>query len=389
MGLFQRWLTNRTLAKRLERANESPSVQTFADLARAAVASNDFEEAERMIDEGLDLFPSSNELDRLRRLVRQHRLADRIRELRRKIEFHPAPALYHELVDLQLQCNDTRAAEATCSDWRRMFPIDSGAELASIRILLARFYKDRAAADGRAAIAGLDRLLARDPGHARALRLMAELCSRIGALGRACEVLDNLAKIVPDDPEVEAWRRKVGQAMETAPSKTDLSRILREVEETGQFPDPVPPREDEEARKRKDVDKNKKPRVLDSARPALARLSKLAGVRLVIFVRGSAALVRGAPAGGAEPIARSTRAISIHAKRTTRRMGLGSFMDATIDTDLGSVVICCGDPSTASAVIDKSAPVAPVRAALSDLAAAPTPETNEVPDGAEGELVHA
>lgn len=387
MGLFQRWFQNRSLGRFRERAVDAPSISTYADLARAAVASNNLEEAERTLNEGLDLFPSSSELDRLHRLVIQHKLADRIRELRRRLEFHPAPGLYHELLDLQLQCNDPASAELTCSDWRRMFPGDSGAELAGIRISLTRFYKDRAATDGRAAIAGLEKLLTRDPGHARALRLMAELCSRIGALTKAKEALRQLSQIVPDDPDVYTWNKRVDEALVLAGTKVDLNRVFREVEETGQFPDPVPSFDAEEMRRKQE--KDKKPRILDSARPALARLAKMPGVRFVVLVRGSAGLVRGAPPGGAEPMARSTRAVAIHAKRTTRRMGLGSFTEAIIDTDHGSLIIRCGDPSTAAAIIDKSAPLQPARTALEDLASAPALEASEVPDGTEGELVHA
>jgi tetratricopeptide (TPR) repeat protein len=386
VGLFQRWFQNKSLDRLRVRASEAPSIATYADLARAAVASNDFETAEKTLVEGLDLFPSSSELDRLHRLVLRNKLADRIRECKRRIDAHPTPALYHELLELQLQCNDPASAELTCSDWRRMFPGDSGAELAGIRIALSRFYKDRAAADGRVAIAGLEKLLARDPGHARALRLMAELCSRIGALTKALEALNRLMQIVPDDVEVDAWRKRVHEALAVSGTKVDLNRVLREVEETGQFPDPVPS-VDAELQRKKEL--NKKPRVLDSARPALAKLSKLSGVRFVVLVRGSAGLVRGAPVGGAEPMARSTRGVAIHAKRTTRRMGLGSFMEAVIDTDQGSLVITCGDPSTAAAIVEKAAALAPVRSALEDLASAPAPEASTVPEGAEGELVHA
>ncbi|MBI3820789.1 MAG: tetratricopeptide repeat protein [Planctomycetes bacterium] len=387
MGLLQRWFSTRSRTRIRERANDSPSIHLYAEHTRSAVASNNLAEAERIVNEGLDIFPSSTELDRLRRLVRQQKLADRVREIRKRLDRHPTPALYHELLDIQLLCNDTAAAEVTCSEWRRMFPIDAGAELGNIRIALARFYKDRAAADGRAAISGLEKLLARDPGHARALRLMAELCSRIGSLTKARDVLSRLSQIVPDDPEVGGWREKVDQAIRGGPANFDLNRILREVEETGQFPDPVPTLDDEKANKKEKEEK--KPRILDSARPALAKLSKLQGVRLVTLVRGSAALVRGAPTGGAEPVARSTRAVAIHAKRTTRRMGLGTFKEAVIESDNGSLVICCGDPSSASAIVEIASSIGAVRAALEDLASAPAPDHSNVPEGAEGELVHA
>ena len=389
MGFLNRWLSNRSLSKLRNRLSDTPSIASYADLARAFVTSNDFAAAERALEEGLEMFPSSSELERLRRLVRQNRLADRIHEVRHRIEMQATPNLYHELVDLQLQCNDFGASEQTCSEWRRMFPADSGAELAAIKIALRRFYKDRAASDGKTAIAGLEQLLARDPGHARALRLMAELCSRIGALPRALEALTRLARIVPEDPSVETWRKKVEQALASSRKAVDLNRSLREVEETGHFPDPVPSSEEIQNQQNKNANERRTPRVLDASRPALSRLAKIPGVRLVILVRGSAALVRGARAGGAEGVARATRAIAITAKRTTRRMGLGAFNEVVIDTDDGALVLRAGDPSCAGAVVEKLSHFQSVRDAVADLAAVPPLAGEDVPAGAEGELVRA
>ncbi|HKE01384.1 MAG TPA: tetratricopeptide repeat protein, partial [Planctomycetota bacterium] len=353
---------------------------------RAFVGSNDFDEAERVLEDGLAQFPHAGELERLKRLVRSHQLADRTQEVRRRLEDHPTPAMFHELVDLHLQCGDPAAAEVACADWRRLFPGDAGAELAQIKIGLRRFYAERAAADGRAAIAGLERLLQRDPGHARALRLMAEICSRIGALPRAQEALERLARIVPDDPGVAAWLRAVESALAGPYGKMDLGRALREVEEAGQFPDPVPSSDEVRA---SNPEKRRPPRQLDAARPALARLARNAGVRLVVLVRGSAALVRGAPNGGAEAVARATRAIGLMARRTTRRMGLGAFVEAVVETDSGVLLMRAGDSSSATAVMDSPANLERVRSAISDLAAAHPIDEASVGDGSGGVLVHA
>lgn len=390
MSFFARLFSRRSVHKLRDRVSDTPSIASYADLARAFVASNDIASAERILDEALDAFPASTELDRLRRLVRQHRLADRVQDLRRRIDEEATPSLYHELCEIQLQCNDFNSAALTCSEWRRMFPADSGAELASIKIALRRFYTDRAAADGRAAFAGLENLLARDPGHARALRLLAELCSRIGALQKAQEALSRLSQIVPDDPGVATWRRRVDFALASSHQSMDLNRSLREVEETGQFPDPVPSVDEDAAERRaKKPAAPKAPRVLDAARPALGRLARVPGVRLVVLVRGSAALVRGARAGTAESVARATRSIAVTAKRTTRRMGMGSFQQVVVDTDSGSLVLQSGDPSCAAAVIDRLTSMPAVRSALADLASAPASQAAAGAEHSEGEVVRA
>lgn len=368
MKFLQRWMASRSLAQIRARVSDDPSSTSYAELARAFVTGNDFVEAERVIDEGLSQFPGTAELERLKRLVRSHRLADRTQEVRRRIDQYPTPALFHELVDLYLQCNDPAAAEVACTDWRRLFPGDGGAELAGIKVLLRRFYTERAAADGRSAISGLERVLNRDPGNARGLRLMAEIASRIGALPRALEALEQLAKIVPEDPGVEAWRKSVETALAGPYGKMDLARALREVEESGQFPDPVPSSDQTGS---KSAPESRTTRPLDTVRPALVRLSSLSGVRLVVLVRGSAALVRGAASGGAEPIARATRAISVTAKRTTRRMGLGAFIESVIETDTGVLLMRAGESSTAATVVDGVARLDRVRGAIADLAATP------------------
>ncbi|MBL8692860.1 MAG: tetratricopeptide repeat protein [Planctomycetes bacterium] len=389
MSFLQKWMTSRSLARLRDRVASAPSIATYADLARAFVAANDLTEAERVLDEGLELFPGAGDLERMRRLVKSHKLADRVKEVRRRLDLHPTPALYHELVELQLQCNDPASAEVTVSDWKRLFPADGGAELASIKISLRRFYSERAAADGRAALAGLERLLQRDPGHARALRLMAELCSRIGALPRAVEALNRLSQIVPDDPEVDCWRKTVEEATQSGKHvRVDVSRALREIEETGQFPDPIAPVDDTLPSPRNTRADRKAPKVLDAARPAFARLAKSAGVRIVVLVRGSAALVRGAPSGAAEGMARATRALSLTSRRLTRRMGLGSFVEAVIETEDGVVVLRGADQASAAAVVDGFQRFQDVRGAVADLASSPG-NVEQVLEGAEGELVHA
>ncbi len=388
MGLLKRWISNRSLNRMRERVQAAPSIANYADLARAFATGGDLDEAERILEEGLDLFPRTSELERLRRLVKSQQLSDRTREVRRRLEFHPTPALFHELVELQLQCNDPAAAEVTVADWRRLFPADAGVELASIKIALRRFYSERAAADGRAAYAGLERLLQRDPGHARALRLLAELCSRIGALSQAADALTRLSQIVPDDPGVARWRETIEMGLaKNDRARVDLSRALRDVEETGQFPDPVAPDDDPE----KIAEKKRRaaPRALDAARPAFARLAKCDGVRLVVLVRGSAALVRGARPGTAEAIARAARAISVSAKRTTRRLGLGAFVEVVAETDDGVLVLRGADSASASAVVDRFSRLGSVRGAVADLAAAPPVMAADVSEGTGGELVHA
>jgi predicted regulator of Ras-like GTPase activity (Roadblock/LC7/MglB family) len=259
-----------------------------------------------------------------------------------------------------------------------------GADLAAIRVSLERFYTERAAADGRAAIAGLEKLLARDPGHARAIRLMAELASRIGALPKALEALTQLQKIVPDDPSVAAWRKAVEDALAGPFGKVDFARALREVEETGQFPDPVSPSD----HLSKPAAEPRKAKALDAARPTLTRLSRMPGVRLVLLVRGSSALVRGAPAGAAEGMARAMRAIAVTAKRTTRRLGHGTFQTATIEAEGGVLVLHGGEASSSAVVVDGPGRVARVRGPLADLAAAPPIDVRDVV-GEEGVVVRA
>lgn len=389
MTFIQKWITARSLSRMRARATNAPSIATYVELARSFIANNNLGEAEHVLDEALELFPGSGDLERLRRLVKSHKISDRVKEVRRRIELNPTPAMYHELVELQLQCNDPSSAEITVADWKRIFPTDAGADLASIKISLRRFYSERAAADGRAALAGLERLLQRDPGHARALRLMAELCSRIGALPRAMEALNQLLQIVPNDPEVDCWKKTVEEALLIAKhTRMDVSRALREIEETGQFPDAVLPSDPSFSTKRIKAPERKAPKSLDMARPALAKLAKTAGVRLVVLVRGSAALVRGARPGTAEGIARSSRSISVTAKRMTRRMGLGSFVGAVFETDDGVLILHGADQASAAAVVEDFRHIQDVRCAVTDLAIIPG-GSEETFAGAEGELVHA
>ena len=189
---------------------------------------------------------------------------------------------------------------------------------------------------------------------------------------------------------METWRKKVEQALASSRKAVDLNRFAARGRGDGALPRSGAPRAEEiQNQQNKNANERRTPRVLDASRPALSRLAKIPGVRLVILVRGSAALVRGARAGGAEGVARATRAIAITAKRTTRRMGLGAFNEVVIDTDDGALVLRAGDPSCAGAVVEKLSHFQSVRDAVADLAAVPPLAGEDVPAGAEGELVRA
>src|SRR4030095_7594507 len=87
--------------------------------------------------------------------------------------------------------------------------------------------------------------------------------------------------------------------------------------------------------------------------------------------RAAAARRRGARTRGAERRARAPRSIAVTAKRTTRRMGLGAFIEAVIETDSGAMLMRAGEAATAATVVDGSARIERVRGAITDLASTP------------------
>jgi len=231
MNLFQRLKIWKEL-KRLEtRSREEPSPSTFVDLGQVYLNMSMSDRAVQVAEEGLALFPDSDELRSLRRVACKAEAGSRIVALRAQLSKAPDPASYRELANLHMEVGDTTAAISTSEECIRRFPDDAGAYLVVARARLTNFYRDLSARDGLEAARCLQRIVALQPDDQRSHRLLLDLYYRVGAANPALQLLSVVEAQSPGDPELKAIRRE----FEGKPGGDDLEVLFHNVEAQGRL----------------------------------------------------------------------------------------------------------------------------------------------------------
>jgi hypothetical protein len=117
--LFQRLKIWKEL-KRLEaKVHETPSPSTFVDLGQVYINMDMIGHTLRVAEEGLSLFPTSEELRKLRKFAKKTQLNQQIKELRARLNKGPNPQLYKDLADLYLELGDFGAVHGIAEECGR------------------------------------------------------------------------------------------------------------------------------------------------------------------------------------------------------------------------------------------------------------------------------
>lgn len=345
--------------KRLEtRVRQSPSPSTFVDLGQVYINLGMHERTLELADEGLALFPQSNELRKLRRFANKTRLNNRIAEVREELGGTPTPDHYRELATLYLELGDIDAVQSTCEECLRRFPGDPSVHLVLARAWLRIFYRDLSARAGLHAVDHLRRLLKMEPKEVAAHRLLAEVAFRIGAGKMARRHVDELFRLDAVDEEVEAMRDEIGQP----PADSDLETLFHAVERRGSLArGPVfqqravglPGPEDG----------------MSLVRDCLAQIVAIEGVRKAAYIRGAKALVRGDIRDGRDAFLRIARVVARAAQRAARRMDIGSFNKGVVDAGDQRICLCSYGEVLAAVSCDAGAPTEIVLDELQELVA--------------------
>ena len=160
MNLFQRMKIWKELKRLGARARSNPSPSTYVDLGQVYINLGMSERARLAADEGLALFPDSDQLKKLRRCAQKSQLNSRIDQLRIRLNKSPSPECYQELAGIYLELGDFGAVHGTCEECIRRFPEDSGAHLILGKARLTNFYRDLSARDGLEAVQCLEQAVA-------------------------------------------------------------------------------------------------------------------------------------------------------------------------------------------------------------------------------------
>lgn len=347
--------------KRLEsKARETPSPSTFVDLGQVYINLGMHERTLQLSEEGLALFPHSEELRKLRKFAKKTQLNNRITDLRGRLGKLPHPKLYRELAAMYLELGDFDAVHGTCEECIRRFPEDDGAYLVLAKGRLANFYRDLIAQDGLEAVRCLREVIRLDAANIKAHRLLGEVLYRAGAMDEARPHLEKLRDAAPDDSDVEEMYQRT---ISTATNDKDLEEVFILIEEQGVLPNgPI---------SRRVTGRTSTPMEdgIGNIREALGHLAEIEGVRKAAYIRGSKALVKGEIRDGRDPFLRVSRVVAKAAQRTSRRMDIGNFSKGVVDGDYGHICICNYGEVVASVLCDQGTDVEHVLAELQDLVA--------------------
>ncbi|MBI5851932.1 MAG: hypothetical protein HZB39_13040 [Planctomycetes bacterium] len=353
MNLIQKLKIRKEL-KRLEaRVHESPSPSAFIDLGQVYINLGMLEKTVALADEGLALFPQSAELRKLRKFAKKNQLSARITDLRAAMAKSPSPGVYSELADVYLELGDMDAVHGLTEECIRRFPQDTGAYLVQARASLTAFYRDLSARAGIVAVELIRKAIKIDGRDAKAHKLMADVCYRVGALATARRHIDELVRLGVGDDEI----RNMQRACSDASGDEDLDALFHRAEfrgglargaggTSGRTGDP-----------------------LKAARDALTGIVQIPGVTKAVYIVGAKALVRGDVNGGDDPFLRLVRVMARAAHRAARRMDIGSFNKGVVDGNFGRICLCSFGDALAAVQCEGHSSVEAVLEQLQELVA--------------------
>ncbi len=347
--------------KRLEgRVREAPSPSSFVDLGQVYINLAMHDKTLLLAEEGLSLFPHSEELRKLRKFAKKNQISTRIKELRQKLVKTKTAKLFRELAGLYLEFGDFDAVQSTCEECIRRFPEDEAAYLVLARARLTNFYRDLTAQDGLEAVRNLQKVVTLDAKNDRAHKLAAEVLYRVGALVPAIHHMESLRDLTPDDQEVEAMYQ---EAIKHSTDEEALEVLFHEVERRGALMFSPVTRDSNRTRPVGGADN------IGSIRDALAQIAELAGVRKAAYIKGGKALVKGEIRDGKDSFLRVARVVAKAAQRTSRRMDIGNFSKAVVDGDFGHICLCSYGDVVSAVLCDPGASTDRVLAELQELVA--------------------
>ncbi len=331
MRLFGWFSTRRSRVRRATRAlARDASTANYVELAKELARLSEPAEVLKVCREGLELHPSSAELQRLAREAKSAHQQLRLEALESELQTAPRAALYRELCEILLEKGDAQSALESAQRWRSQ--TDDPEATYFVGAAHAEFFFDgRRSRDGMLAFQSATESGKALPKDKRPLRLQFEIARRCGAWEDARRALARLLELMPGNPLLEArFRRVLSNCAHSKP----LTRALTDVERSGRFVDDEP----EEAGS---FDR-------DALRPTLKRLASHPDVHMAFFLRGNTALVQGAHGPTADRTARAVREVLQASRSSARRMALGRALEVRAEGSFGTLVLKPGPLGTAA-----------------------------------------
>lgn len=237
MGLFDRLRKSRELARLRRNARREPSPATFGELAERFIALGQTDDALRVAEQGLHVFPNSERLAQVRLFAKKKRLTGQIRRLREDILRRPSPLAYTQLAEIYRELGNDDDALGMASECAERFPLNENPYLIEGEIRLERFLRDQIARDAELAEQALAKVVRLNAHNVKAHTLLAELHYLVGALDTCRAHLRSILTIMPTARDAaEMLGRIDGIADAPLPYEgAGLREWAQAVEESGEF----------------------------------------------------------------------------------------------------------------------------------------------------------
>ena len=179
------------------------SVAALAERARRRLASGKLEDAARIVQRGLEIYPGSNLLCDLDLSIRRARGHKTMRHLEGHIEARKDPLAYEELIKLYLSLELPDEAERKAEEYVAAHPNRDMPHLLIGEMRLNAFFEDLRARHGHEAHEHLVLAANLNQMAVQSRLLLAELYFCIDARRSMGVILESVRQIAPDSPELE------------------------------------------------------------------------------------------------------------------------------------------------------------------------------------------
>ncbi len=320
------------------------SLDKLIQQAQRRLAAEDFDQARKIVQRGLELYPDADPLHDLELTIRRAQARTGIQSLKARIERNEDARAYEQLISLYLELGLFAEARHEALAYANAHPDRDAAHLLLGEMSLQAFFEDLRANDAHGAERRLLRAAALNTEAVKPRLLLAELYYCTGADRALAAVVRDLEAIAEGDPLLEPVLEKLkGIASGEAPTSHD--GLFERIEVEGALvrePTTWPLRSRRSRVSRLDEDR--------AERAARALVEAGSAAEIVMLQRGGTLIahVRGTPDGeSVNPRAEGsdkglvdvTRTVARMVARYAREFDLGAFRRCTIQGPFGIVAV--------------------------------------------------
>ena len=323
----------------------SKSVTAYVTRSRQRLAAGEYDQADRIVQDGLKRFPGAQSLREVQLLVRRSMARSGMQDLRMRAVRDKDPGAFEQLVALYRDVEMSEEARRAAADYIAAYPDRPEPHLLLGEMHMDAFFDHLQARDGLKALKALSKAAQLDPAGYRARLLLAELYFCVGARRSLAGAVSSLERFVEERDEVQAVLDAMADVADPqAPERAD--GLFERIEVEGCLPHD--PGEWPLATAR-----NKEIELEETlARKAVrGALKRNAAEEIVVLRRNGTLLAQGTPEGGLTTeeddadqedqggLVRVARSVARTITQQAREFDLGSFHRCSIQGPFGQIVI--------------------------------------------------